>query len=123
MTCFGKRPLAVTALAAALSASPAASSAQEILFWSNQASPVEEAQAMRDQVLAGFGKPVDYLPRDPGPYISRIEAEAQAGTGTISLIGGLHGDFASFSDSLIDLGDVAAGLGDVTVDQSFLELG
>ncbi len=123
MTRFGKSPLAVAAVTAALIAAPAISGAQEILFWSNQANPVEEAQAMRDQVLAGFGKPVNYQPRDLGPFISRIEAEALSGTGTISLIGGLHGDFASFSDQLIDLGDVVAGLGDVKVNESFLELG
>src|SRR5918997_5354733 len=92
-----KRPLAVAALTAALGACPAVTAAQEILFWSNQANPVEEAQAMRDEVLAGFDKPVNYQPRDLGPYVGRIEAEAQAGTGTISLIGGLHGGFASFS--------------------------
>src|ERR687893_705517 len=96
---------------------------QELLFWSNQAQPVEEAQAMRDNVLAGFGKPVNYLPQEPGPYMTRIEAESQAGTGTISLIGGLHGDFASFSGSLIDVSDVAANLGDVKVNESFLDLG
>ncbi len=123
MTRLGKRSLAVAALAAALSASPAVSAAQDILFWSNQAQPVEEAQAMRDQVRAGFGTPVNYLPQEPGPYMTRIEAEAQAGTGTISLIGGLHGDFASFSDALIDLSDVAADLGDVEVNESFLDLG
>ena len=66
--------------AAALSAmgffnATAASSAQELLFWSNQAQPVEEAQAMRDNVLAGFGKPVTYQPQEPGPFVTRIKAE------------------------------------------------
>jgi multiple sugar transport system substrate-binding protein len=77
--------------------------AQEILFWSNQATPAEEAQRLREQVLAGFGKPVSYSPQDPGPYTTRIQAEAQAGIGRISLIGGTHGDFVSFADTLVDL--------------------
>ena len=45
--------------------------AEEIVFWSNQAQPVEEAQRMREQVLAGFGKPVRYPAHDPGLYTLR----------------------------------------------------
>jgi multiple sugar transport system substrate-binding protein len=107
------------ATASVLTASPA--TGQEILFWSNQAQPVEEAQKMRDQVLSGFGKPVNYLPQEPGPYMTRIQAEAQAGSGTISLIGGLHGDFASFSNDLVDLSGV--DIGGVKVSENFMSLG
>ena len=119
------RPAAVAALVLAMGASAALSSAeaQELLFWSNQAQPVEEAQKVRDQVLPGFGKPVNYLPQEPGPYMTRIQAEAQAGSGSIAVIGGLHGDFASFADSLVDLSDITGNLGDVQVNPAFMELG
>ena len=98
--------------------------AEEIVFWSNQAQPVEEAQRMREQVLAGFGKPVRYPPHDPGLYTLRIHAESLAGIGTISVIGGTHGDFASFADTLIDLSDFADKLKSATkINPRLLELG
>ena len=98
--------------------------AEEIVFWSNQAQPVEEAQRMREQVLAGFGKPVSYPSHDPGLYTMQIHAESLAGIGTISVIGGTHGDFASFADRLIDLSDFADKLKSATkINPSLLELG
>ncbi len=75
----------------------------DVLFWSTQAKPVEEAQAMRDQVLAGAGA-VDYQPNDGGPWITRLKAELEAGSGSIGVLGALHGDFSAMSaDDLIDL--------------------
>ncbi|MEL6523683.1 MAG: extracellular solute-binding protein, partial [Pseudomonadota bacterium] len=79
----------------------------EVLFWSTQAKPVEEAQAMREQVLAGFEPGVDYQPNDGGPWLTRLQAELQAGSGTIGVLGGLHGDFSAMDPAnLVDLGDL-----------------
>ncbi|MEM7442019.1 MAG: extracellular solute-binding protein [Pseudomonadota bacterium] len=98
--------------------------AQEILFWSTQARPVEEAQAMRDDVLAGFDGPgeVDYSPQDGGPFITRLEAEFTTGEGTIGLIGALHGDFSALgNDNLMDLSGIdVSSLG---ISPALLELG
>ncbi|MYK30784.1 MAG: ABC transporter substrate-binding protein [Boseongicola sp. SB0670_bin_30] len=78
----------------------------EVLFWSTQAKPVEEAQAMREQVLAGAGA-VDYQPNDGGPWLTRLQAELQAGSGSIGVLGALHGDFSAMNpDDLVDLGDL-----------------
>ncbi len=75
----------------------------EVLFWSTQAKPVEEAQAMRDKVLAGAGA-VDYQPNDGGPWLTRLKAELEAGSGSIGVLGALHGDFSAMSpDDLVDL--------------------
>lgn len=94
---------AVSALAVTLTAGVAQA---EVLFWSTQAKPVEEAQAMRDQVLAGAGE-VDYQPNDGGPWLTRLNAELQAGSGTIGVLGALHGDFSAMNtDDLVDLGDM-----------------
>ncbi|MER8608085.1 ABC transporter substrate-binding protein [Mesorhizobium sp. M1233] len=81
---------------------------EPLLFWSNEAQPVEEAQAMRDNVLAGFDGPVDYSPQDPSAaaFLTRIQAELEAQSGSIGIIGGLHGDFSSFADGLVDLSSV-----------------
>ena len=81
----------------------------DVLFWSTQAKPVEEAQAMREQVLAGAGD-VDYQPNDGGPWLTRLNAELQAGSGTIGVLGALHGDFSAMDpENLIDLGDLGLG--------------
>ncbi|MEZ5669362.1 MAG: ABC transporter substrate-binding protein [Alphaproteobacteria bacterium] len=82
----------------------------EVLFWSTQAKPVEEAQAMRDQVLAGFGQAVDYQPNDGGPWLTRLQAELEAGSGAIGVLGALHGDFSAMNpDDLVDLDDLGIG--------------
>ena len=92
--------LAVTAVAAPALAQP--------LFWSTQAQPIEETQAMREQVLTGFPGGVDYQASDPGPWITRLQAEAAAGSGTIAVLGALHGDFAGVAGTLADVSDIDA---------------
>ncbi|HEY8596122.1 MAG TPA: ABC transporter substrate-binding protein [Devosiaceae bacterium] len=93
----------------------------QVLFWSTQAKPVQETQAMREQVLKGFDGQVDYQPQDGGPWLTRIQAEAQSGKGSIGVLGGLHGDFTSVENDLIDLSSI--DLGGVKVNQTFKKLG
>lgn len=106
--------------AMALSLSAGAASAQ-VLFWSTQAKPVEETQAMREQVLGGFQGGVDYQASDEGPWLTRLQAELQANSGTIGVLGALHGDFSSMPDALADLSGV--DLGGVEVNAAYAELG
>src|SRR6056300_1044923 len=96
-----KMKMAVTGLAL----SAIAGSAQaDVLFWSTQAKPAQESQAMREQVLSGAGMAVDYQANDGGPWLTRLQAELQAGSGEISLLGALHGDFAAMDPAnLVDL--------------------
>lgn len=104
--------------ATALTLAPAVAQA-EALFWSTQAKPVEESQAMREQVLSGFEGGVDYQGMDQGPWITRLQAELQAGSGTIAVLGGLHGEFSGLEEGLADLSDI-----DTTgVNAAFMELG
>lgn len=111
------RHLLATALGGLLAVAPPALA--EPLFWSTQAQPVEETQAMREMVLKGFPGGVDFQASDGGPWLTRLQAEAAAGSGTIAVLGALHGDFASVADALADLSDVdAAG-----VNPNMLELG
>ncbi len=108
-------------LATLLGVGLASVASAQVLFWSTQAKPVQETQAMRDQVLAGFNGKVDYQPNDAGPWYTRIMAEKQAGKGTIAVLGGLHGDFTSLADDLVDLSDI--DLGNVKVNETFKKLG
>ncbi len=116
-----KHALTAAAGAAMLLALGAGGAQAQVLFWSNQAVPVEETQKMREQVLAGFEGGVDFQPQDPGPFITRIDAEAQTGSGSIGLVGGLHGDLSNFPDYWIDLSDVDTS--GVTPSPAFMELG
>ena len=76
----------------------------DILFWSTQAKPAQESQAMREQVLAGAGMDVNYQGNDGGPWLTRLQAELQAGSGEIGVLGALHGDFAAMDPAdLVDL--------------------
>ncbi|MBF9235436.1 extracellular solute-binding protein [Microvirga alba] len=107
----GQRLAVLTASVLMTTAATGVAKADPLLFWSTAATPVEETKMMREQVLAGFGKPVQYLAQDPGPFATRIGAEAQAGKGTIGIIGGLHGELASFSSGFVDLSDVVGKSG------------
>lgn len=107
---------AVSGIALALTAGAAQA---DILFWSTQAKPVEEAQAMREQVLGGFDEAVDYQPNDAGPWLTRLSAEIQSGTGTIGLLGALHGDFSAMDpENLVDLD----GMGTMSASDTFNNL-
>ena len=104
MTIHSKILGAVSGIAILVSATAAQA---DVLFWSTQAKPVEEAQAMREQVLAGFDGGADYQPNDGGPWLTRLQAELQAGSGSIGVLGALHGDFAAMDPSdLVDLSDL-----------------
>ena len=79
----------------------------DVVFWSTQARPAEEAQAMRDTVLSGFSGTVDYQPNEDGPWLTRLQAELQAGSGTIGVLGALHGGFSALDpEALVDLDDL-----------------
>jgi multiple sugar transport system substrate-binding protein len=106
-------------MAAAALATSAGPVLGEALFWSTQAKPVEESQKMREQVLAGFPGGVDYQPSDEGPWLTRLQAELQAGTGTIAVLGGLHGDLSGLGADLVDLAAIDAG----AVSPTLMELG
>lgn len=108
-------------LAGSVFAITATSASADVLFWSTQAKPVEEAQAMRDNVLAGAGMDVDYQPSDGGPWLTRLQAELTAGTGTIGVLGGLHGDFTSLTDDLVDLSGI--DISGIEMNATFKKLG
>jgi len=115
------RTMAGPALAGVMALLSVGSASAQVLFWSSQAAPVEETQKMREQVLKGFAGKVDFQPQDPGPFITRIEAEMAAGSGSIGVVGGLHGDLSRYADNWVDLSDV--DLSGITVSPAFLELG
>jgi multiple sugar transport system substrate-binding protein len=115
------KPMNILAgVALALSLATGAAQAQ-VLFWSTQARPVEEAQKMREDVLKGFDGGADYQVAEDGPWFTRLQAELQAGSGTIGVLGGLHGDFTSVAADLTDLSGI--DIGGRNVNKTYLDLG
>jgi len=107
-------------------ASPDASASVEIgdvVMLSNQLVPVEEAEKMRTQILANFAGQAEFIGAEPGPFNDQARAQEEAGSGEISVVGGLHGDFSAFAaeNLLMDLTDLVPELGDVNAE--YLELG
>lgn len=112
------RLLAGTALVLALGSTGASA---QVLFWSTQAAPIEETQRMREQVLSGFEGEVDFQPQEVGPFVTRLEAEIEAGSGQIGVVGALHGQLSSYADAWVDLS--GADLSGIEVPAAFMELG
>jgi multiple sugar transport system substrate-binding protein len=115
------RILTTAALATSFAALGASAASAQVLFWSTQAAPVEETQRMRDDVLAGFEPGVDFQPQEVGPFVTRLEAELEAGSGSIGIVGALHGELSTYGDNWADLSGL--DLGAIEVSPAFLELG
>jgi multiple sugar transport system substrate-binding protein len=94
-----------------------------ITMISSQLVPVAEAEKMQNTILANFDGEVQFVGAESGPFNDQIRAQEQAGSGDISLIGGLHGDFSAFAadNLLMDLSDVVGDIGDVNAE--YMELG
>ena len=106
------------ALLAALTCATA--SAQNVLLWSTQATPVNEQSALRDNVLSKAPQGVEFVTNQEGPYFTRLNAELQAGKGQIAVLGALHGQLASSAKDLQDISQLAK---DLKISPSFMKLG
>jgi len=96
----------------------------KVIFLSTQFNTVEETDKAR-AILADFGD-AEYVPSEEGPMIDLLRAEAEAGQGTVDLIGALHGTFPVLaqSDLLFDLSDMLASIQqDVALPEAFVALG
>jgi multiple sugar transport system substrate-binding protein len=83
-----------------------------MIFLSNQLRPIEEAEKVRQVILKDFPAPVEFVVDEPGPWVARVKAEAQAGQVSVGLLGGLHADYAAIPDTLDPLDDVMTKLAD-----------
>jgi multiple sugar transport system substrate-binding protein len=99
-------------------------SAQSIVFLSTQLSPIEEAQAMRQEVLGDFSQQVEFIPEQAGAFIDRLLAEATSGRGTVDVIGTLHGDYPQLvqANAVQPVTDIAQQLGERGFTQVFMDL-
>ena len=123
-----KRLMTSAAVLAGLVAANAAATGQaqaETIFLSTQLRPIEEASAVRNDILKGVDAPVDYVVEEPPQFAVRMKAETEAGKRTISLVGALHGELEPVFEAgdLIPLDDLAASLADAGIAPDLLALG
>jgi multiple sugar transport system substrate-binding protein len=99
--------------------------ADDTVFLSTQLRPIEEAQKMRDAILKDYKGKVEYVPEQPAQLPVRLQAEAQGGTHTISLIGALHGELQPLLsiNGLVPVDDLAAQLKDRGFPAELMKLG
>jgi multiple sugar transport system substrate-binding protein len=131
-------PSSVTAFAAALAlaatvslggagaATASKQSAGNVVFLSNQLAQVSEIDQVRNTLLKGFDGNVEYVTPPVGQgqvWFNRIQAEAQAGRGTVSLLGGLHGDYLTVQQYLRDLTPLAKQLRKAGIPGDLMTLG
>ncbi|NDL57688.1 extracellular solute-binding protein [Phytoactinopolyspora mesophila] len=97
-----------------------------VVLYSTQFNPVEEADAIRRDVLASFTGDAEFVGASgDGEFIDRVSAEAQAGRGEIGLLGALHGTYVDLQDQglLTDLSDLVDEMADLGIPDDVLELG
>jgi multiple sugar transport system substrate-binding protein len=106
-------------------ASPQAD-AGKVVFFSNQLATVNETSQVRDVLLKGFNGDVDFITPpvgQPQVFFNRVEAEARAGRGTISLLGALHGDYLVIQRYLRDLTPLANQMKRAGIPKDVMTLG
>jgi multiple sugar transport system substrate-binding protein len=84
--------------------------AGNVTFFSTQLNTVNESQAFRSIILAGFDGHVDTVfASNDSQFLTRVDAEAKAGKGSVDVLGALHGTFSTLQDKneLLDLSDIA----------------
>ena len=98
---------------------------ERLVFLSTQLRPIEEAQKMRNLILKGFPREVDYITEQPQQFLVRIEAERDGGTHTIDVVGALHGELQPLApkDALVPLDDLAGKLTGRGIPERLLTLG
>jgi multiple sugar transport system substrate-binding protein len=108
------------------SAAASRQDAGKVVFFSNQLAQVTEINEVRNTLLKGFDGDAEYITTPVGQgqvFFNRVEAEAQAGRGTISLLGGLHGDYLVIQKHLADLTPVANQLKRAGIPKDLMALG
>jgi multiple sugar transport system substrate-binding protein len=116
---------AATSVESTAKASPQAD-AGKVVFFSNQLAQVSEVNQVRNVLLKGFNGDVDYIVppvSQPQVFFNRVEAEAKAGRGSISLLGALHGDYLVIQKYLRDLTPLANQMTRAGIPKDVMTLG
>ncbi len=99
-----------------------AAPAGKVFFYSTQGNTVNEAEALRKQVLNAYKGEVELVTEASGPFLDKIAAEAKAGKGTVDVAAGLVGDISPLVGQIKDLTALKAKLGDRGIPAAFWEV-
>ena len=99
-----------------------------VTFFSTQLNTVTESEAFRNTLVQGFAGRVEAIfAASDAVFENRVRAEAQAGRGSLDLLGALHGTYVGLADEnvLTDLSDVARDFtrGKSAITKEFMTLG
>jgi multiple sugar transport system substrate-binding protein len=102
-----------------------AAQTEHLIFLSTQLRPIQEAQKMRNLILKGFPRDVDYITEEPSEFPTRITAEGQGSTHTIDVVGALRGELQPLAvqDALVPLDDLASRLRGRGIPEPLMTLG
>ena len=102
-----------------------AAQTERLIFQSTQLRPIEEAQRMRNLILKGFPRAVDYVTEEPQQFPMRIKVELDSAVHTVDVVGALHGELQTLVqlDALVPLDDLAGKLTGRGVPNSLMTLG
>ena len=98
----------------------------EVVIFSTQGVPVEEAERMRGIVLADFPGEPEFVGVGEDVMLDRVLAEAEAGgEGSVDALIALHGTYPVLkeADTLVDLSYLLPELDDLGIPEAFMELG
>jgi multiple sugar transport system substrate-binding protein len=113
--------LLAVVVAGSAGAKPSKSTAGSVVFLSTQLTPVTEQQKFIDVTLKGSPVSVNFVAANAvSDMVTRVNAEAQAGSGQVSLVGATVGDLQTVASNLTDLSDVAAKLKNAGIPQSLV---
>lgn len=94
-----------------------------VVFLSSQLNTVPESEAMRKIILAGYRGDVDFVNTTADNVSARMRAEAQAGRGSVGLVGDVDVNFTFYRNALSNVSGVAAQLKSARIPKRFLALG
>ena len=96
-----------------------------LIFLSTQLRPIGEAQKMRNLILEGFPREVEYITEQPQPFQVHVKEELQGGTHAIDAVGALHGELQPLMvlNALAPLDDLARRLSGRGILEPLLTLG
>jgi multiple sugar transport system substrate-binding protein len=119
----GAVALALVAAGAGGTAPTSPSGGQRVVFLSSQLNTVPESEAMRRVILAGYRGDVEFVNTTADNVSARMRAEAQAGRGSVGLVGDVDVNFTFYRDALSDVGPVARQLRSARIPNRLLRLG
>ena len=96
-----------------------------MFFLSTQLRPISEAQKMRNVILKGFSRDVDFATESPRVFLSQLKAKIESGRSNADVIGALHTELQPLLalDALLPLDDLVSNSAARAISGELITLG